>query len=180
MAVDSAAVEGDDGGSFPQTTAGAAMSKLSATVQMSDFDRDVLSSFLSSDDKTEYAPQSGQITGILKQRQDTMQSERDKAPAEEEGAIKSLDAVVAAKEKQINSSTKEIEDRMARLGDGGAKLSEMKEDVEGTKESLAEDELFWADLDKGCSTKQGEWDLRCKLLTEGDPCHRGHHRDLER
>ena len=47
-----------------------------------------------------YAPQSGQITGILKQMQDTMQSELDKATAEEEGAIKSLDALVAAKEKQ--------------------------------------------------------------------------------
>jgi hypothetical protein len=68
MAEDRAAVEGDDGGSFLQTTAGAAMSKLSATVQMSDFDRDVLSSFLSSDDKTEYVPQSGQITSNLKQR----------------------------------------------------------------------------------------------------------------
>ena len=54
----------------------------------------------STDDKTEYAPQSGQITGILKQMQDTMQFELDKATAEEEGAIKSLDALVAAKEKQ--------------------------------------------------------------------------------
>jgi len=55
---------------------------------------------------------------------------------------------------------------MARLGDGGVKLSEMKEDLEDTKESLAEDKQFLADLDKSCSTKQGEWDLRCKLRTE--------------
>ena len=73
---------------------------------------------------------------------------------------------VAAKEKQINSLTKEIEDKMARLGDGGVKLSEMKEDLEDTKESLAEDKQFLADLDKSCSTTQGEWDLRCKLRTE--------------
>ena len=73
---------------------------------------------------------------------------------------------VAAKEKQINSLTKEIKDRRVRLGDGGFKLSEMKEELEDTKESLAEDELFWADLDKGCSAKQGEWDLCCKLRTE--------------
>ena len=62
--------------------------------------------------------------------------------------------------------TKEIKDRRVRLGDGGFKLSEMKEELEGTKESLAEDEPFWADLDNGCSTKQGEWDLCCKLRTE--------------
>ena len=59
--------------------------KLSVTVEISDVDRDVLPSFRSNDDKTEYAPQSGQITGILKQMQDTMQSELDKATAEEEG-----------------------------------------------------------------------------------------------
>jgi len=73
---------------------------------------------------------------------------------------------VAAKEKQINSLTKEIEDKMARLGDGGVKLSEMKEDLEDTQESLAEDKQFLADLDKSCSTKQAEWDTRCKLRTE--------------
>ena len=56
--------------------------------------------FLSGEDKTVYAPQSGQITGILKQMQDTRQSELDKTTAEEEGAIKSLDALVAAEEKQ--------------------------------------------------------------------------------
>ena len=54
-------------------------------------------SFLSGEDKTVYAPQ---ITGILKQMQDTRQSELDKTTAEEEGAIKSLDALVAAEEKQ--------------------------------------------------------------------------------
>jgi peptidoglycan hydrolase CwlO-like protein len=162
-----AAIEkGAGGGAFLQTAAGATLRKLSVSVEMSDADRDVLSSFLSTDDSTEYAPQSGQITGILKQMRDTMQSELDKATAEEEGAIKSFDALVAAKEKQINSLTKEIEDKMARLGDGGVKLSELKEDLEDTKESLAEDKQFLADLEKSCSTKQGEWDERCKLRTE--------------
>jgi len=161
-----AAIEKGAGGAFLQTATGATLRKLSVTVEMSDADRDVLSSFLSTDDTTEYAPQSGQITGILKQMRDTMQSELDKATAEEEAAIKSFDALVAAKEKQINSLTKEIEDKMARLGDGGVKLSEMKEDLEDTIESLAEDKKFLADLDKSCSTKQAEWDERCKLRTE--------------
>jgi peptidoglycan hydrolase CwlO-like protein len=161
-----AAIEKGAGGSFLQTATGATLRKLSVSVEMSDADRDVLSSFLSTDDTTEYAPQSGQITGILKQMRDTMQSELDKATEEEEGAIKSFDALVAAKEKQINSLTKEIEDKMARLGDGGVKLSELKEDLEDTKESLAEDKQFLADLEKSCATKQGEWDERCKLRTE--------------
>jgi len=71
------------------------------------------------------------------------------------------DMVVLLGEEQVAD-----EDKMARLGDGGVKLSELKEDLEDTTESLAEDEQFLADLAKSCSTKQGEWDTRCKLRTE--------------
>ena len=58
---------------------------------------------------------------------------------------------------------------MVRLGDGGVKLPETKEGCEYTRESLAEDEQFWADLDESRSTKQGEWVSRCKLRTEEIP-----------
>jgi len=161
-----AAIEAGAGGAFLQTSGATVVRKLSVQADMSDVDRDVLSSFLSTDAHSDYAPQSGQITGILKQMRDTMQADLDSTNAAEEEALKNFDALVAAKEKQINSLTKEIEDKMARLGDGGVKLSEMKEDLEDTTESLAEDKQFLADLDKSCSTKQGEWDVRCKLRTE--------------
>ena len=161
-----AAIEAGAGGAFLQTTGASVVRKLSVQADMSDVDRDVLSSFLSTDAHSDYAPQSGQITGILKQMRDTMQADLDTTTATEEEALKNFDALVAAKEKQINSLTKEIEDKMARLGDGGVKLSEMKEDLEDTTESLAEDKQFLADLDKSCATKQGEWDVRCKLRTE--------------
>jgi predicted nucleic acid-binding Zn-ribbon protein len=159
-----AAIEKGAGGAFLQTTSASVLKKLSVEVDMTSVDRDVLSSFLSED--SDYAPQSGQITGILKQMRDTMQSEADKAKEEEEAAIKGFEQLVAAKEKQINSLTKEIEDKMNRLGNGGVKLSELKEDLEDTKETLAEDKQFLADLDKQCATKQDEWDARCKLRTE--------------
>ena len=58
---------------------------------------------------------------------------------------------------------------MVRLGDGGVKLPETKEGCEDTRESLAEDEQFWADRDESRSTKQGEWVSRCKLRTEEIP-----------
>jgi len=161
-----AAIEAGAGGAFLQTKGASVVRKLSVQADMSDVDRDVLSSFLSTDAHSDYAPQSGQITGILKQMRDTMQADLDTTTAAEKEAIKNFDALVAAKEKQINSLTKEIEDKMARLGDGGVKLSEMKEDLEDTTESLAEDKQFLADLDKSCATKQGEWDERCKLRTE--------------
>merc|ERR1719375_132082 len=152
------------GGSFLQTSGGSVLRQLSVDMDMSSTDRDVLSSFLS--ESSEYAPQSGQITGILKQMKDTMEKDLADATAAEEAAIKDFDGLVAAKEKQIEALTKEIEDKTARLGDGGVKLSEMKEDLEDTEESLAEDKKFLAELEKSCGTKEAEWAARCKTRTE--------------
>jgi len=152
------------GGAFLQTTNANVLRKLSVDIDMSSVDRDVLSSFLS--ESAGYAPASGQIVGILKQMQDTMAKDLSEATATEEAALKDFDGLIAAKEKQINALTKEIEDKTARVGDGGVKLSEMKEDLEDTTESLAEDKKFLADLEKSCATKEDEWAVRCKTRTE--------------
>jgi len=152
------------GGAFLQTSNANTLRKLSVDMDMSAVDRDVLSSFLS--ESAGYAPASGQIVGILKQMKDTMSTELADATAAEEAAVKDFDALVAAKEKQINALTKEIEDKTARVGDGGVKLSEMKEDLEDTEESLAEDKQFLAELEKSCATKEDEWAVRCKTRTE--------------
>jgi len=118
-------------GAFLQTTGGSVLRQLSVDMDMSAVDRDVLSSFLSGG--SQYAPQSGQILGILKQMRDTMAADAAAAKAAEEAAIKDFDGLVAAKEKQINALQAEIEDKTARVGDGGVKLSQMKEDLEDTE-----------------------------------------------
>ena len=56
-----------------------------------------------------------------------------------ESAANSFDAQIAAKGKQINALTKEVEDKTARVGNGGVMMSQMKEDLEDTTESLEED-----------------------------------------
>jgi len=152
------------GGAFLQTSNAQTLRKLSVDMDMSSVDRDVLSSFLSV--SAGYAPASGQIVGILKQMKDTMATDLADATTEEEAAVKDFDALVGAKEKEINALTKEIEDKTARVGDGGVKLSEMKEDLEDTEESLVEDKQFLAELDKSCATKEDEWSVRCKTRTE--------------
>merc|ERR1712048_1040905 len=94
------------GSAFLQTNNANTLRKMSV-------DRDVLSSFLS--ESAGYAPASGQIVGILKQMKDTMSTELADATSAEEAAVKDFDALVAAKEKQINALTKEIEDKTARV-----------------------------------------------------------------
>merc|ERR1719389_60100 len=95
-----------------------------------------------------------------------MASDAAAAKAAEEASIKAFDGLMAAKEKQINALQAEIEDKTARVGDGGVKLSQMKEDLEDTEESLAEDKQFLAELEKSCATKEDEWAARCKVRTE--------------
>merc|ERR1719240_877394 len=42
----------------------------------------------------------------------------------------------------------------------------MAEDLEDTKEDLAADQKFLAELEKGCATKEAEWATRCKIRSE--------------
>merc|ERR1712066_266831 len=66
-----AAIEKGMGGSFLQAADAQVLQKLvMGQSSMDDYDREGLTAFLSSGQK--YAPQSGQITGILKQMTETM------------------------------------------------------------------------------------------------------------
>merc|ERR1719486_1340964 len=95
-----------------------------------------------------------------------MQATLDTATSEEEAAIKDFDALVAAKTKQINALTKELESKTSRIGELGVELVTLKEDLDDTTKSLAEDEAFLKDLDKNCKTKEDEWAVRQKLRAE--------------
>jgi predicted nucleic acid-binding Zn-ribbon protein len=161
-----AALEKGVGAAFLQTSTASVLRKLSVSMDMSSVDRDVLSSFLSTSQNQEYAPQSGQIIGILKQMHDTMSADLADITAKEEAAIKAFDSMAASKEKEIAALTSEIEDKTARLGENGVKLVNLKEDLEDTEKALEEDQAFLADLDKNCASKEAEWAERQKLRAE--------------
>merc|ERR1719506_3435323 len=63
-------------------------------------------------------------------------------------------------------ATKAVEDKLTRVGDLGVEIATMKEDLDDTGKALIEDKKFLAELEKSCSTKEAEWDARCKLRTE--------------
>jgi len=113
-----------------------------------------------------YAPASGEIVGILKQMGDTMQKDIAELVAQEEAAIKAYDELMAAKQKEVDSLTKAIEEKTKRLGEVGIVIVNLKEDLEDTAGTLAEDKKFLADLEKNCETKAKEWELRCKTRQE--------------
>merc|ERR1719207_446096 len=111
------------GGAFLQTQSAQVLRKLVVdTSSLSDFDREQVASFLSADQS--YTPQSGQITGILKQMGDTMQSDLDSLIATEDAAIKTYDEMMAAKTKEVETLTKGIEEKTIRIGDLGVEIAQ--------------------------------------------------------
>merc|ERR1719178_314581 len=131
-------------------------------------DRDLITSFLTQGqgEASTYVPQSGQITGILKQMTDTMEASLATITDAEQTAIKDFNGLLSAKSKEIRALTKEIESKTARIGELGVELVTLKEDLDDTTKSLTEDKAFLKDMEKSCKTKEDEWAVRQKVRAE--------------
>merc|ERR1719461_224073 len=154
------------GGSFLQTTTAAVLRKLAVSVEMSGIDRQDLASFLSGGQTGGYAPQSGQITGILKDMGDTMKRSLADATAQEEASKTSYEELMAAKTKEVKALSAAIETKSAQIGESSVSLVQMKEDLTDTQEALVEDKKFLAGLEKSCKTKTAEWEERSKTRAD--------------
>jgi len=153
-------------GSFLQT-GGAQMLKqivMSKRDFLMDDERQDVMAFLSG--SQEYAPQSGQILGILKQMGDEMKKGAAEAAAAEADSIKTFDALMAAKKKEVLALTKEIETKLERVGTLGVEIAQMKNDLGDTEEALIADKEFLANLDQNCETKKKEWEVVVKTRAE--------------
>jgi len=161
-----AAIEAGMAGKFLQTSAEnvATLQQLVINMDMSSTDRDMLTSFLSQG--TGYAPASGEILGMLKQMLETMQKELDEITSAEEKSVKDFEALIAAKEKELNANTGAMEAKIERAAEVGLEIVEMKEDLDDTQKALVEDKKFLAELEKDCGTKEEEWNKRCKIRAE--------------
>merc|ERR1719183_107332 len=160
-----AALEKGMTGGFLQTSAANVLRRLAVTAQISDFNREMLTSFLSAGAADGYAPQSGEIVGILKQMTDTMNGDINDLIAAENNAIKIYEALMAAKTKEVNVLTKAIEEKLVRIGQLGVEIVNMKEDLSETEAALIEDTKFLEELKTGCATKTQEWEERSATRT---------------
>merc|ERR550532_1868086 len=131
---------------------------------MTGSDQEALTAFLSQ--STSYAPQSGEITGILKQMGDTMSATLADATSTEKDSIATHEGLVKAKKKEVSALTATVEAKTKQIGDLGVSIVTMKEDLDDTGASLAEDKTFLAELEKSCSTKTAEWEERSKTRAE--------------
>merc|ERR1719217_983578 len=160
-----AAISKGMAGGFLQTSAAAVLRKLALSEGLSDNQRDMLTSFLAegSGASAGYAPASGEIVGILKQLTDTMEADLGEAMEAEKKAKAEYEALMEAKQKEVDALTKAIEEKLKRVGELGVELVNLKEDLDDTQTSLGEDKKFLADLEKNCELKKKEWAERCKM-----------------
>jgi len=157
------AIEAGMAGGFLQTSAASQLRKLMSKVTDDD-DRQALTSFLSGGNS--YAPQSGQITGILKQMHDEMAAGLAEAQATEKAAIQAYDELMAARLKEKEALTAAIQTKLTKQGELSVSIAEMKNDAGDTTEALAADKKFLAELETGCATKAKEWEARSKTRSE--------------
>jgi len=159
------AIETGMAGAFLQTTEASSLKQFAMEkADIPDEMRQEVLSFLSG--KGEYAPQSGQIVGILKQMSDEMAKALEEAETTEAEAIKAYEALMAAKEKEVETLNAQIEEKLTRKGELGVELAGGLNELEDTETSLAEDEKFLAELETGCATKEKEWAEVCKTRQE--------------
>jgi len=112
--------------------------------------------------KQSYAPQSGEIFGILKQMKETFENNLSASQKEEMANQKTYEEVKAAKEAEITAGQEQIDTKTQELADTDEKNAQAKEDIDDTKASLSADEQFLMMLKEKCSMTDSEWEERQK------------------
>merc|ERR1719271_881456 len=110
--------------------------------------------------KQSYAPQSGEIFGILKQMKETFETNLSSSQKEEMANQKAYEDLKAAKEAEIAAGQEQIDTKTQELADTDEKNAQAKEDVADTKKSLSADEQFLMMLKEKCSMTDSEWEER--------------------
>merc|ERR1719413_263026 len=112
--------------------------------------------------KQSYAPQSGEIFGILRQMKETFESNLSASQKEELANQKAYEDLKAAKEEEIGAGQAQIETKTGELADTDEKNAQAKIDVDDTKASLSADEQFLMMLKDKCQMTDKEWEERQK------------------
>jgi len=112
--------------------------------------------------KQSYAPQSGEIFGILKQMKESFETNLADSQKEEMANQKAYEDLKKAKNDEITAGQDQIDKKTQELASTDEKLAESKEDLEDTKNTLSADEEFLMMLKEKCSGTDAEWEERQK------------------
>jgi len=157
-----ASLEGGLAGSFLQTNAASDLHQLIKNADMEDSDRQAMLSFLGGKQDAS-APGTEVVVGILKTMKDEMSKGLGEAQATEKENTANFDALMSAKKKEVHAATKMTEEKLQRVGQLAVEIETMKNELEDTKERLAEDTKMKSTMATSCSTKGAEHQASQKL-----------------
>merc|ERR1719453_736348 len=86
--------------------------------------------------KQSYAPQSGEIFGILKQMKETFENNLSASQKEEMQNQAAYEDLKAAKEEEIKAGQAQLDTKTQELADTDQHLSQAKQDLDDTRNSL--------------------------------------------
>merc|ERR1719456_2104131 len=112
--------------------------------------------------KQSYAPQSGEIFGILKQMKETFESNLSASQKDEMANQKAYEDLKAAKEAEIQAGQNQVDSKTQELAETDEKNAQAKQDIEDTRNSLSADEQFLMMLKEKCAMTDKEWEERQK------------------
>jgi DNA repair exonuclease SbcCD ATPase subunit len=110
-----------------------------------------------------YAPQSGEIFGILRQMKETFENDLSGSQKDELAAQEAFANLKKAKEGEIKAGEESVETKSQQLAEADETLARSKEDLEDTKASWSADKKFLMDLKVKCKMTDKEWEERQKL-----------------
>merc|ERR1719293_312693 len=116
--------------------------------------------------KQSYAPQSGEIFGILGQMKETFEKDLSDSQKAEAANAKAYEDLKAAKQAEIQAGQAQIDKKTQELADTDERLAHSKEDVEDTKAALSADEQFLMVLKEKCQMTDQEWEARQKTRSQ--------------
>jgi len=154
------ALEGGMGASLLQTKLGGRLADIIGGYadKLDVDDKETMVAFLSQ--AKDYAPQSGQIVGILKNMKDEMEKSLGETLEAEKSAAAGFAELKAAKQKEIAATTAAIESLTQRSGALAVSIVQNKNSAEDAEEEGADAIKFLANLKKNCATKEEEYSLR--------------------
>ena len=162
------AVDKGSAGSFLQSSSAGVLKRLLQDEHMSvgEEDREQLVAFLSDSQTSDYAPQSGEISGILKTLHDELSKNLGDATAAENAAVASFGELMSAKSKEIAACSATIESKLTKVAELGVSIAQMKNDLTDTEEALLADQDFLSGMDASCKSKTAEFEEIKKTRAE--------------
>jgi len=107
-------------------------------------------------------PQSGEIFGILKQMKESFETNLGQSQKEETENQSAYEDLKAAKEEEITAGQSQIDTKTLGLSTTDEKNAQSKQDLEDTRNSLAADTAFLANLKEQCQNVDQEYEERTK------------------